>query len=116
VVLVPGPPEEITVVRRIYADFIERPWTRSTVRQVLTNEKYIGNNVWNRRSFKLKTKRVQNDPALWVRADGVFESIIDPKLFNAAQKIVATRSHRPDNEEMLNALQRVLQRHGYLPG
>ncbi len=138
VVLVPGPPEEITVVRRIYADFIERglteqqianrlnwegvhtdlerPWTRSTVRQVLTNEKYIGNNVWNRRSFKLKTKRMQNDPALWVRADGVFESIIDPKLFNAAQKIIATRSHRPDNEEMLNALQRVLQRHGYLSG
>ena len=33
-----------------------RPWTRGTVHQVLINEKYIGNNVWNRVSFKLKQK------------------------------------------------------------
>ena len=30
--------------------------------QVLTNEKYIGNNVYNRVSFKLKKKRVINPP------------------------------------------------------
>ena len=29
----------------------ERPWTRSTVYQVLTNPKYIGANVLNRRSY-----------------------------------------------------------------
>ena len=27
---------------------LDRPWTRGTVHQVLTNEKYIGNNVYNR--------------------------------------------------------------------
>ena len=33
-----------------------RQWTRGTVHQMLINEKYIGNNVWNRVSFKLKKK------------------------------------------------------------
>lgn len=37
---------------------LDRPWTYSTVRQVLSNEKYIGNNVYNRHSFKLKKKHV----------------------------------------------------------
>ncbi len=36
-----------------------RAWTRGTVHQVLTNEKYIGNNVYNRTSFKLKKKQRQ---------------------------------------------------------
>jgi hypothetical protein len=42
-----------------------RPWTRGSVHQVLINEKYIGNNVWNRGSFKLKKKRVRNSPDMW---------------------------------------------------
>src|SRR5262249_25136196 len=70
VVLVPGPDEEIATVRWIYDEFtlkgkteseiaqslnaqgkktdLGRSWTRGTVHQVLTNEKYIGNNVFNR--------------------------------------------------------------------
>jgi len=39
-----------------------RDWTRATVREVLSNEKYIGNNSYNRRSFKLKKLRVVNTP------------------------------------------------------
>jgi hypothetical protein len=46
-----------------------QPWSRGRVRQVLCNEKYIGNNVYNRVSFKLKKRRVANPPAMWVRAD-----------------------------------------------
>src|SRR3546814_3646472 len=82
VVLVPGPPEEAETVRWIYRAFVEegraereiadllnargivtdlgRTWTRGTVHQVLINEKYAGDNVWNRVSFKLKRKRVRN--------------------------------------------------------
>ena len=37
---------------------LDRPWTYCTVREVLTNEKYVGNNVYNRHSFKLKKKHV----------------------------------------------------------
>lgn len=90
VILVPGPQDEIENVRWIYRAFVEdgmaesqiaallnqrqvmtdleRPWTRGTVHQVLTNEKYIGNNVFNRTSFKLKKRHVHNAPDMWVRA------------------------------------------------
>jgi DNA invertase Pin-like site-specific DNA recombinase len=138
VVLVPGPPEEVDTVRWMYRAFAKdgkpeseianalnerrilsdlgRQWTRGTVHQVLINEKYIGNNVWNRGSFKLKKKRVRNSREMWVRAEGAFEPIIDRSLFEAAQAIISERSHKLSNEEMLDALQRLLQDRGYLSG
>ena len=80
VVLVRGPEEEIKIVRWIFQTFIgegkieseiaailnaqgvktdfEREWNRATVHQILTNEKYIGNNVYHRTSCKLKKKHV----------------------------------------------------------
>lgn len=51
-------------------------WSRGAVHQVLINEKYIGNNVWNHSSFKLKLTRKRNRPEEWVRADGVFQPIV----------------------------------------
>ncbi len=93
-----------------------RPWTRGTVHQILINEKYIGNNVWNRGSFKLKKKRVRNSPEMWIRANGVFAPLIERSLFDAAQAIIRERSQRLTNEEMLEALQRLLKDRGYLSG
>jgi DNA invertase Pin-like site-specific DNA recombinase len=138
VVLVPGPSEEIETVRWVYRSFVKqgkpereianilnergiatdlgRPWTRGTVHQILINEKYIGNNVWNRGSFKLKRKRVRNNPTMWIRAEGAFEPIVDRSLFEAAQAIISERSHKLSNEEMLEVLQRLLQDRGYLSG
>lgn len=138
VVLVPGPAEEIDTVRWMYRSFVEegkleseiantlnerrittdlgRPWTRGTVHQVLINEKYIGNNVWNRGSFKLKRKRVRNSPEMWIRAEGAFEPIVDRSLFEAAQAIIRERSHRLSNDEMITVLQKLLQDRGYLSG
>ena len=74
-ILIPGPQEEIEVVQKIYTQFVTdkrtereiaeqlngagifgedgRLWTRATVHEVLTNPKYIGANIYNRRSFKL---------------------------------------------------------------
>ncbi len=93
-----------------------RPWTRSTVHQVLTNEKYIGNNVYNRRSFKLKTKRVLNTPDMWVRKDGAFEGIVEPDFFEAAQRIIQDRSRRFSDEELLGQLSALLEQKGWLSG
>ncbi|MCZ7253168.1 recombinase family protein, partial [Salmonella enterica] len=72
VILIPGPKTEIEIIQRIYYQFVheqmseceianalnaegvltdfERPWNRGSVHQVLTNEKYIGNNVYNKTS------------------------------------------------------------------
>ena len=54
-----------------------RAWNRATVHQVLTNEKYIGNNVYHRTSFKLKLKHVANPQEKWICADGLFEGIVE---------------------------------------
>ena len=138
VVLVPGPAEEIEVVGWIYRTFVEggcregeiaallngrgirtdfgRLWSRATVHQVLINEKYVGNNVWNRQSFKLKQKRVVNGPDDWVRANGAFQPIIDQSLFDAAQAIIQKRSIRLSDEEMLADLNTLLQQRGSLSG
>lgn len=138
VILVPGPDDEVETVRRIYRLFVlelrsEReiatilnregkvtdlgqPWSRSIVRQILSNEKYIGNNVYNRVSFKLKKKRVVNTPDMWVRGDGVFEAIVDPMLFQAAQTILADRARRFSDEELLKLLSALLGARGALSG
>lgn len=138
VILVPGPDEEVETVRWMYRQFVDggkveneiatvlnergirtdlgHSWTRATVHQVLTNEKYIGNNVYNRRSFKLKKKRVVNAPDLWVRADGAFEAIVDSQLFFTAQGMIRERNRRYSNEEMLERLKHLFQHHGYLSG
>ena len=93
VVLTAGPVEEIAHVQSIYLMFVEegksereialvlnqrgvmsdlgRPWTRASIHQILTNEKYIGNNIFNRVSYKLKQRRVVNHRDTWVRADSV---------------------------------------------
>lgn len=138
VILVPGPQDEIEVVRSIYREFIDagrseieiahslnqrnivtdlgRAWTRGAVHQVLINEKYIGNNVWNRGSFKLKRRRVRNDPSIWVRADDAFEAIVDKAVFYRAQTIIGARSERLSDDEMLTLLADLVRRHGSLSG
>lgn len=138
VVLVPGPQEEVGVVLRIYRLFLEEgmperviasvlnregifsdtgaPWTRGTIHQILTNEKYIGNNVYARTSFKLKMKHVRNPPESWVRCDGAFEGIVPVELFMQVQAIVAARSRHLDDGQLLEMLRRTLQRHGALSG
>lgn len=138
VTLVPGPNEEIAIVQEIFDAFVEdrkseteiaevlnargiltdldRAWTRGTVHQILINEKYIGNNVWNRSSFKLKKRRVQNDPEIWVRAEGAFEGIVDPDLFAAANAIISARSSKLTDDEMLEGLKEVFEAEGFLSG
>jgi len=138
VILVPGPSNEIEIINQIYIDFVQnnnneraiadklnskgifsdkgREWTSQSIHQILINEKYIGNNVFNRTSFKLKIKRVNNDPKLWVRADGVFEPIVDIKLFNRANLKIINRSKRYTDFELLDKLKALLTKHGYLAG
>lgn len=138
VILVPGPPEERQVVERIFRLFVEldrterqiaellnrdgvqtdlgRSWTRGTVHQVLTNEKYIGNNVYNRVSFKLKKRRVRNEPKDWVRADGAFAPIVDRSLFDRAAAMIDARSQRLSDDEMLALLGTLFGEMGMLSG
>jgi DNA invertase Pin-like site-specific DNA recombinase len=138
VILVPGPEEEVEIVRWMYNAFVneaknegeimkllnergiltdfQRPWTRGTVHEVLTNEKYLGHNVYHRTSCKLKQRHVENPPEKWIRADNAFVGIIDSTLFLAAQSIILTRSHKWSDEEMLEKLRGILTQHGRISG
>ena len=138
VILVPGPQVEIEIVNEVYRFFVEkgmsereiatalnnrniatdldRAWSRGSVHQLLINEKYIGNNVWAKTSCKLKGAHVQNAPGDWVRADAVFEGIVPSGMFDAAQAIIAQRSSKLTNDEMLEVLARILKQNGALSG
>ena len=74
--------------QQIPSDF-GRPWSRGTVHQILTNEKYIGNNVYNRTSFKLKVAHRRNEPSDWIRKDGAFEAIVPVDRFDKVQAVIA---------------------------
>src|SRR5262249_25187568 len=93
-----------------------RPWTRGMVRQVLTNEKYLGNNVYNRVSFKLKKKRVRNPPEMWVRHDGAFEALVGNDDHLAAKAIMLERHRRFSDDELLERLKTLADRLGSLSG
>jgi len=139
VVLIPGPQKEVAVVRWIFDSFVRRRkseseiakllnqrniknvngrlWTGQCVVRILVCEKYLGNNVWNRTSMKLKGKLVRNEPTKWVRANGVFKAIVTQAQFDAAQEFRRERLHalrNPSQEERLAPLRHLFKKHGYL--
>ena len=138
VILMPGPEEEVTQVNQMFAWLIDedlnfaeiaerlneagivtdlnRPWTSGSVKTVLTGEKYIGNNVYNRQSFKLKKQHVENPPDMWIRKEGAFEGIVPLEVFMTAQEIITARSARLSDEELLDHLKQLYADAGELSG
>lgn len=138
VILMPGPDAEVAIVNQMYRWFIDegipeseiaarlndkglrtdldRNWTRATVREVLSNEKYVGNNVYNRISFKLKKHRITNQPDMWIKKEGAFEALVSPAMFYTAQGIIRARAYRFSNEELIEKLRHLYQHRGFLSG
>lgn len=138
VVLMPGPPEEVRIVNLIYQWFTEeglaefeiarrlnnmsvrtdigREWTRGTVHEVLSNEKYIGNNIYNRVSFKLKRHRVVNTSDMWIRKEGAFEPVVPPTVFYTAQGIIRARARRYTDDDLIERLRALYKSKGFLSG
>jgi DNA invertase Pin-like site-specific DNA recombinase len=138
VILVPGPEEEIRVVNEIYQGFLTRgesfqaiarglneqsvpnefgrPWSRSMVKDILSNPKYIGTNVSNRNSCKLGKKQIRNPSEMWVRREGAFQAIVDAETFRKAQETIVARRQRSTDGEILERLKGLLERAGTLSG
>src|SRR3546814_21072368 len=53
---------------------------------------------------------------MWIRADGVFAPSVDRKLFETAQAIIARRSRRLSDDELLDGLLRLFEAQGHLSG
>jgi DNA invertase Pin-like site-specific DNA recombinase len=126
IILVPGPSAEVGIVRRIFSSFVEdrksvrlitwglnelqipnalgNPWSTQNVVDILTNERYIGNIIFNRTSFKLQQKRVVNPPEMWVRRDGAFDPIVSPETFAAAQRLIDERRRLRSEQQKLSRL------------
>ncbi|SBW07599.1 Recombinase [uncultured delta proteobacterium] len=125
VVLAPGPGAEQETVRWMYDQFIAgareteiadmlnaegcltdfgRFWTRGSVREVLTNEKYIGNNLYNRRSGKLKSKPKPNPESEWIRKERAFQPVVDAEQFYTVQRLIRERHKKISDIEMLERL------------
>ena len=134
VILVPGPEQEVLLVRQIYRWFVSdglsesviagrlnasgvlndqgRAWSRATVHEILINEKYIGMNVYNRISFKLRKLRVVNPSEMWIRKEDAFSPIVAKEDFYTAQGIIRARSRRFSDEELIDRLRHLyLERH-----
>ena len=111
-------PEEAAIVRRIYAEYIDgasflqikrgleadgilngaghKKWHESNIKQILTNEKYIGDALLQKTYTvnTLEKKRVANNgiaPKYYV--EGSHEAIIDKDVFLRVQAEIARRAN-----------------------
>jgi DNA invertase Pin-like site-specific DNA recombinase len=138
VILIPGPEEEVQVVRKIFdlytvegmgirriarvlnAQGVQRDghrrWTEDVVHTLLKNPKYVGAAVYNRTSFKLSKKAVRNPASMWVRRDHAFQPIVPLEQFEYAQRLMELRSKCLKDEEMLEQLRQLWKRVGRLSG
>jgi DNA invertase Pin-like site-specific DNA recombinase len=141
VILRPGPPKAAKIVQQVFRSFVlqkkseleiardlnrreilnefGRQWRMLAIRRLLTDEKYLGNYVYNRNSGKLKTPRKPNPENAWVRCNNAFEAIVDPAMFAKAGKIIEGRPRRTlrawkSDREMLSLLEARLQQQGRL--
>jgi DNA invertase Pin-like site-specific DNA recombinase len=138
VVLVPGPPKAMTVIRRIFRDFVKggllekeiaadlnrrkapyngtRPWNDTKVRNILRNEVYIGTAVYNKNTRKMHAPQTKNPVNIWVRRENTFKAIVTRKQFSAAAGIFTRRWAPLDRGVLLEKLALVAKRVGWISG
>ena len=138
IVLVPGPPREVEVIRTIFALAAKRQnsprliaeelnrrgfkyldgksWNRVAVYLILKNEKYMGCSVWGKtqKPFNKFTRRLPS--SAWIKKNDAFPPLIDAEQFGRVQRIIRDRdTHRVrSNEYFLTAMKRVLAKDGKL--
>jgi len=141
---VPGPQDEIAVIRRIFDLYVNQAvfkdriarilnsegvappgpraaaWSGEHIRHILRNERFIGNVLYDRTTSKLRlgqvgAGRVKNPPALWVRGRTGLPPIVSPEIFAAANAPKAiSGAWYRDDEALLVPLRRLWSEHGYI--
>ena len=136
--LILGPAIEVHWVREVYRMFISehrsiqgiaehlnglkvpyldgRKWQDASVRGILTNPKYKGTSVYNRRRSRLSARVRANAETEWIVVPNAIEAIVDPVTFEAAQEIIRNRHWNLSNEQVLDALRTILLEKGRLSG
>jgi DNA invertase Pin-like site-specific DNA recombinase len=136
VILVPGPAQEVQVVKDIYRMLVTEKlpvyaiarelnrrairyvgaskWAYQAVYAVLTSPKYAGCHVFGRTSSKLSTPTVGVPRSEWVLTPGAFEPIIDTQTFSEAQRVLEGRTINNSDQELLDKLRVLLASEGRL--
>ncbi|MFD1773885.1 recombinase family protein [Paenibacillus rhizophilus] len=113
-VWVPGPREEIDVVRWIFNQYAYegmgyhkiaselnqrqiptqkgRTWSASTIRAIIFNEAYIGSKVWNKQDYQTKGKKWQ-DRSEWIITENAHPANITKELFEQCQTVAKQRNN-----------------------
>jgi DNA invertase Pin-like site-specific DNA recombinase len=136
ILLRPGPKHELDIVRRVFREFVierksqaqiarqlnldnipnhrEKPWTDWMIHYLLQNENYIGNIVYNRKSFRLRRFLRSNPPEHWIRSSGNFPPIVDKAIFAKAQLLMKCHYIRRSDDQLLACLTAALKKKGRL--
>jgi DNA invertase Pin-like site-specific DNA recombinase len=136
-ILVPGPKKEVACIRTIFglaaagktpkeiANALNaqhmlpasgRPWGRSSVYRILTNEKYAGCNTYGKTTQKLSSVSRVVERHLWIRNPDAFVPIVDREIFDRVQKLLKKRGAHPERSDayLIQAMRKVLAREGRL--
>jgi DNA invertase Pin-like site-specific DNA recombinase len=136
VIVIPGPPEELAVIKRIFALYVrsrlsisqvvqrlakagvkgygEKPLSPHTVRHILSNELCIGQMTYNVTTKRLQSPTLKNPEQLWTRFPA-FAPIVPVTQFRKAQELLALSANPHwDRETILDYLRKLLAREGRL--
>jgi DNA invertase Pin-like site-specific DNA recombinase len=92
-----------------------KQWNDVTVLNILTNPKYTGCNVWNRRTQRLDTPLKSVEPELWIQKTLAFPPIVNQQTFDRAQATLQRmRDARWPDEKILKRIRRLLKSKGRL--
>ncbi|MDH2352278.1 recombinase family protein [Bradyrhizobium sp. SSUT112] len=134
--IIHGPDAEVETVRRMFhavalegkypgdiaaelnAEHIRttrgRSWDRETIRKILANETYTGSLIFNRASFKLKQRRVDNPRDMWIRCDDAFPAVVSVELFDQVQEVMRARREQRSNQAAIDRLAALGREKGHL--
>ncbi|MGY4403958.1 recombinase family protein [Bradyrhizobium sp. USDA 3315] len=135
VVVVPGPADELEVIRRIFRLYVQdklsiyeiarrlakagvkghggRALSEVTIHRILVSELCVGRMTYNVTSKRLQGHAVRNPESTWTRFQS-FEPIVPPALFRKAQERLIV-GNRPWNQETIIAsLKQLLEKKGHL--
>lgn len=138
VILVPGPEEEVNCIREIFQMYAEEhklpitiarelnrrgikcaglkrtEWDSGVISRILRNPKYVGCNVYGKRSQKLRSRSIAIPRALWVITPGAWTPVVSQGLFDKAQRRIQTQTFFKSDEQLLAQLRGFLATEGTL--
>lgn len=135
VIVIPGPPEELEVIRRIFRMHVrqklsiaeiarrfanegikgygEGPLKKNTIRHILSSELCIGQMTYNLTTQTLQGRPLKNPEQTWSRFRA-FDPIVPLPLFRRAQERLQSANRHWDRRGIIKSLKDLLKREGYL--